>query len=105
MPKRVAESLASRPSNPNCVGENISPQLSWSNVPDGTKSFILLMSDPEGRGGTGSSHFVSYRIAPTVTGFAEGEVSMPSARAPKATLPIPDRARLLIKCRIITRSC
>jgi phosphatidylethanolamine-binding protein (PEBP) family uncharacterized protein len=36
-------------------------------VPDGTKSFILLMSDPEGRSGTGSSHFVSYRIAPTVT--------------------------------------
>ena len=67
MPKQVAESLASRPSNPNCVGENISPQLSWSNVPDGTKSFILLMSDPEGRSGTGSSHFVSYRIAPTVT--------------------------------------
>ena len=46
----MAESLANRLSNPNCVGENISPQLSWSNVPDGTKSFILLMSDPEGRG-------------------------------------------------------
>ena len=56
----MAESLANRLSNPNCVGENISPQLSWSNVPDGTKSFILLMSDPEGRGGTGTSHFVSY---------------------------------------------
>ena len=104
MPKRVAESLASRPSNPNCVGENVSPELTIAN-PDGTKSFILLMNDPEGRGGTGSSHFVSYRIALTVTGFAEGEVSMPSARAPKATLPIPDRARLLIKCRIIIRSC
>jgi len=28
--------------------------------------------------GTGTSHFVSYGIAPTVTGFAEGEVSKPS---------------------------
>ena len=34
--------------NPNCVGENISPQLSWSNVPAGTKSFAILLVDPEG---------------------------------------------------------
>ena len=105
MPKRVAESLASRPSNPNCVGENVSPQFSWSDAPDGTKSFAFLMIDPEGRAPGGVNHWVAYGIPASVTGFAEGEVSMPSARAPKATLPIPDRARLLIKCRIIIRSC
>ena len=27
--------------NPNCVGENISPELSWSGAPAGTKSFAL----------------------------------------------------------------
>jgi len=75
MPKRVAESTANRPSNPNCVGENMSPQLSWSNVPDGTKSFVLLMADAEGRGGTGSSHWVAYGIPPSISGFAEGEMS------------------------------
>ena len=36
-------------SNANCVGENISPELSWSHLPDGTKSLALLMFDPEGR--------------------------------------------------------
>ena len=36
-------------SNPNCVGENVSPALSWSNPPEGTKSFAILMFDPEGR--------------------------------------------------------
>ncbi len=56
MPKRVANSRANAPNNPNCVGENISPQLSWSNVPDGTKSFVLLLVDPEGRGGAGVNH-------------------------------------------------
>jgi phosphatidylethanolamine-binding protein (PEBP) family uncharacterized protein len=49
MPKKVANSTANAPTNANCVGENISPQFSWSNVPDGTKSFAFLMIDPEGR--------------------------------------------------------
>jgi Raf kinase inhibitor-like YbhB/YbcL family protein len=49
--------------------------LSWSNVPDGTKSFVLLMIDPEGRGGAGVNHWVAYGIPASVTGFAEDEVS------------------------------
>ena len=62
-------------SNANCVGENVSPELSWSHLPDGTKSLALLMFDPEGRPPGGVSHWVAYGIAPTVTGFAEGETS------------------------------
>lgn len=61
--------------NPNCVGENVSPALSWSNPPAGTKSYVLLMFDPEGRPPEGVSHWVAYGIAPSVTGFAQGEVS------------------------------
>jgi phosphatidylethanolamine-binding protein (PEBP) family uncharacterized protein len=49
-------------SNPNCVGENVSPALSWSNPPEGTKSFALLMFDPEGRPPGGVSHWVAYGI-------------------------------------------
>jgi Raf kinase inhibitor-like YbhB/YbcL family protein len=78
MPKKMANSKANAPTNPNCVGDNVSPQLSWSNVPDGTKSFVLLMTDPEGRGGAGVMHWVAYGIPATVTGFAEGETSKPS---------------------------
>lgn len=65
-------------SNPNCVGENVSPALSWSGVPEGTKSLALMMFDPEGRPPGGVSHWVAYGIAPTLTGFAEGEVSKAS---------------------------
>jgi Raf kinase inhibitor-like YbhB/YbcL family protein len=61
--------------NPNCIGENISPPLAWSNVPAGTKSFALVMVDPEGRGGLGVNHWIAYGIPASVTGFAEGEVS------------------------------
>jgi Raf kinase inhibitor-like YbhB/YbcL family protein len=64
--------------NPNCVGENISPALSWANPPEGTKSYALLMFDPEGRPPGGVSHWVAYGIPVSVTGFAEGEVSKPS---------------------------
>jgi Raf kinase inhibitor-like YbhB/YbcL family protein len=78
MPKKVANTKENGGGNPNCVGENVSPELSWSNVPEGTKSFVLLMVDPEGRGGAGVNHWVAYGIPATVTGFAEGETSKAS---------------------------
>jgi len=80
MPVKVGNSRANDPQNPNCIGENVSPQLSWLNPPAGTKSFALLMTDPEGHGGAGVNHWVAYGIAPDVTGFAEGEVSKPSSK-------------------------
>jgi Raf kinase inhibitor-like YbhB/YbcL family protein len=67
-------------SNPNCVGDNVSPALSWSNPPEGTKSFAIMMFDPEGRPPGGVSHWVAYGIPTSVTGFAEGEVSKPSEK-------------------------
>jgi len=78
MPRKSANSRANAPNNPNCIGENVSPQLSWTNVPEGTKSFILLVNDPQSGGGAGFSHFVAYGIPASVTGFAEGELSKPS---------------------------
>src|SRR5882757_6177228 len=77
MPRKVANSSANF-SSANCVGENVSPQLSWTGVPEGTKSFALLMEDPEGRGAAGVHHWVAYGIPASVTSFAEGEVSKPS---------------------------
>jgi Raf kinase inhibitor-like YbhB/YbcL family protein len=80
MPTKVANMNAPNAPmpNPNCVGQNVSPQLSWSGAPDGTKSFALTMVDPEGRGGLGVFHWVSYGIPANVTSFAEGEVSKAS---------------------------
>jgi len=78
MPKKVANSQANAPTNPNCVGDNVSPQFSWTGVPEGTKSFALTMFDPEGRAPSGVSHWVAYGIPARVTGFAEGEVSKES---------------------------
>ncbi|HZF18387.1 MAG TPA: YbhB/YbcL family Raf kinase inhibitor-like protein [Burkholderiales bacterium] len=69
------KNAGNNPKNPNCIGENVSPPLTFSNPPTGTKSYALLMVDPEGRGGLGVNHWVAYGIPVSVTGFAENEVS------------------------------
>ena len=69
---------ADKQRSPNCVGENLSPPLAWENVPEGTKSFALIMVDPEGRAPAGVNHMVIYGIPADIKGFAEGELSQPS---------------------------
>lgn len=80
LPKKASSIKTDAPNTANCVGENVSPELHWSNVPDGTKSLVLLMSDPQGRAPSGVSHWVAYGIAPTLTGFAEGATSKDSSQ-------------------------
>src|SRR3984893_11006113 len=75
LPKKASNAPAATNPNPNCVGENVSPELSCSGMTAGTKSYALLMEEPEGGGGAGVHHMLTYGIAPTVTGFAEGELS------------------------------
>ena len=62
---------------PPCGGENVSPPLAWTNTPAGTKSFAIVMQDPDGGRGTGSNHWIAYDIAATRTGLKEGEASKP----------------------------
>jgi Raf kinase inhibitor-like YbhB/YbcL family protein len=77
LPKKSAGNIAN---NPNCIGENVSPDLRWVNTPAAAKSLVVVMSDWEGQSGLGSHHVLAYNIAPTVTGFAEGELSKPSEK-------------------------
>jgi Raf kinase inhibitor-like YbhB/YbcL family protein len=67
-------------SNANCVGDNISPPLTWANPPKGTKSYALTLVDPEGRAGLGVVHWIAYGIPVAVTGLTEGEASSPSPK-------------------------
>ena len=80
VPQKITNSQANNPQNPNCVGENVSPQLSWSNPPSGTKSYAITVVDPEARGSAGVVHWIAYGIAGETTEFAEGETSKPSQK-------------------------
>lgn len=47
-----------------CDGENTSPPLSISDIPDGTQAFVLVVDDPDAPSGT-FDHWVAFDIAPT----------------------------------------
>jgi Raf kinase inhibitor-like YbhB/YbcL family protein len=53
-----------------CSGHNVSPALSWSNPPAGTKSFALLVHDPDAPTGSGWWHWVVYNIPADATSLA-----------------------------------
>ncbi|MGD0024555.1 MAG: YbhB/YbcL family Raf kinase inhibitor-like protein [Xanthobacteraceae bacterium] len=44
-----------------CDGEDLSPPLDWSEVPAGTRSFVLLCDDPDAPAGTWH-HWAAYDI-------------------------------------------
>lgn len=54
-------------------GKSISLPLAWSNAPPSTKSFALIMIDPDGLRGMGSVHWVAYNIPATRTSLKEGD--------------------------------
>lgn len=43
-------------------GENVSPQLSWENVPAGTQAFAVTMYDKDAPTGSGFWHWVVFNI-------------------------------------------
>ena len=58
--------------NQGCTGSNVSPALSWSGAPAGTKSFVLTVYDPDAPTGSGFWHWVMFNIPPGTTRLDEG---------------------------------
>lgn len=59
------------PAKFTCDDRNISPELSWSGAPAGTKSFALVMHDPDAPIAGGYTHWLVYNIPPTAGDIPE----------------------------------
>jgi Raf kinase inhibitor-like YbhB/YbcL family protein len=62
---------AAIPSEYTCDGSDISPPLVWSGAPGGTKSFVLVVEDPDAPGGI-FRHWAVFDIAASAGGLAAG---------------------------------
>jgi Raf kinase inhibitor-like YbhB/YbcL family protein len=64
----------------DCGGKDVSPALAWSHAPAETKSFAIVMTDPDAASGRGGAHWVMYDIPAMVHRVARGEGNDPSSR-------------------------
>lgn len=72
-----------------CTGENTSPELTWSHAPAGTKSFALLVHDPDApTGGAGWWHWGIINIPATATGLAAGAGTEDGKALPAGSLQL-----------------
>src|ERR1051325_2141475 len=55
----------------SCDGADLSPALEWSGEPSGTKSFALIVDDPDAPGGTWN-HWLLYDLSASVHALAQG---------------------------------
>ena len=70
-----------------CDGEDVSPALAWSDVPEKTKSFALIIDDPDAPDPANPKmtwvHWVLYNIPPDANSLPEG---VKANHLPKGTL-------------------
>lgn len=73
----------------DCKGDNVSPELRWQNPPEGTKSFALMVHDPDAAtGGAGIWHWVVLNIPASANGLAQGSGTTDGAKLPAGSRQI-----------------
>ncbi len=60
---------AAIPKPHSCDGGDVSPPLTWTGVPAGTRSFAVVVDDPDASGFT---HWLLFNIPASTTSLAEG---------------------------------
>jgi len=84
------------PSRYTCEGEDVSPPLEWTGVPETARSLVLIIDDPDAPDPKAPKriwvHWVLYNIPPDVSGLPEGIV--PSKYPPGTVEGLNDWGRI-----------
>jgi len=89
------------PSKYTCEAEDVSPPLAWEGVPDGAKSLVLIIDDPDAPDPKAPKmvwvHWVVYNIPPDAKSLPEnaGKVGLPQG-APYLGLTISKRQGMAV---------
>ncbi|MFW5875508.1 MAG: YbhB/YbcL family Raf kinase inhibitor-like protein [Myxococcota bacterium] len=69
------------PTKHTCEGQDVSPALEWSELPDGTESVALIVDDPDAPDPRAPKmvfvHWVLYNLPPGTGGLPEGVTALP----------------------------
>ncbi|RKF18047.1 YbhB/YbcL family Raf kinase inhibitor-like protein [Alginatibacterium sediminis] len=71
-----------------CSGDNISPQLSWSLAPEGTKSFAITAFDPDAPTGSGWWHWQVVNIPKHISQLSSGAGDAANSEIPSGSTQI-----------------